>query len=115
MRIEVDAATMAVMETIFSGGKGQRAPLKWSDFVTAMTELGFWYTTAKGKGQHKAKGNGSKRVFVPDGAPSRPSFTWHEPHGKQKGNNSLGPDAMSRLRKILSRNYGWDANTFVPK
>ncbi|KAJ2975078.1 hypothetical protein NUW54_g11787 [Trametes sanguinea] len=120
MRIGVDQGTYeanAVMCTVFSVGKGKKGLLRWSEFIEAMRKIGFAVTTSRS--QRKGRSNGSMRVFIPgDGVSDKPqvtAFSWDHPHGRQKDNDHFDRKATSRLRKLLSERYGWDADTFFLK
>ncbi|KAL7278385.1 hypothetical protein ACG7TL_008365 [Trametes sanguinea] len=105
------------MCTVFSVGKGKKGLLRWSEFIEAMRKIGFAVTTSRS--QRKGRSNGSMRVFIPgDGVSDKPqvtAFSWDHPHGRQKDNDHFDRKATSRLRKLLSERYGWDADTFFVK
>jgi len=95
-QIKVKAPTAAVFATLFSRREA-RGSVAWTDFETALADLGF-SVTPKG---------GSIYTFNPPESISGSPITLHRPHASENEGYKL-----LIFARRLSRVYGWNAQTF---
>ncbi|KAI0351075.1 hypothetical protein OH77DRAFT_1524438 [Trametes cingulata] len=105
MKYWLNKKTYKIMSSLFGGAGKNRGILKWRDFVSAMSKLGFKCTAASS--------GGPRRIFEAKDDAKLPSFSWDEPSNLKGG--ELSPLEKARLAKELQERYGWTKDTFNPR
>lgn len=97
--IKVKAQTAATFAGIFAKADA-RGSVKWTAFVSAMTDVGFAVMPKLG----------ALTTFAPDAdlMPDAQPFGMHRPH-----DGIVEGFRLMKMARRLTRRYGWDAQTFV--
>ncbi|KAI0352136.1 hypothetical protein OH77DRAFT_1523596 [Trametes cingulata] len=105
MRYWLNKRTYRIMSSLLGGSVKPTGTLKWRDFVSAMSKLGFKCTPASS--------GGPRRLFQAEDDPKLPSFSWNEPSSAKSGD--IDPEEKARLAQLLEERYGWTKDTFHPR